>query len=58
MQRLQRWCADVNALQNRASYDFVYVDQESFERHRPRSFAALMESFRDYQEVVEADKAF
>ena len=58
MQRLRRWCADVNTLQNRASYDFVYVDQESFERHRPRSFTALMESFRDYQGVGEADEAF
>ena len=51
MQRLQRWCADVNALQNRANYDFVYVDQESFERYRPKSFAALLGGFRGYKGV-------
>ena len=49
MQRLQRWCADVNALQNRANYDFVYVDQDSFERYRPKSFAALLGGFRGYK---------
>lgn len=30
-------------------HDFVYVDQESFEKYRPKSFAQLMEGFRGYK---------
>jgi hypothetical protein len=31
-------------------YDFVYVDQESFERYKPTSFVQLVEGFREYKE--------
>ena len=30
-------------------YRFLYVDQEGFERHLPKTFAALAASFTDYQ---------
>ena len=33
-------------------YGFVYVDQESFEQHKPSSFAGLASSFREYQESL------
>ena len=32
-----------------AVYNFVYVDQESFEKYPPRSFADLIADFRQYQ---------
>ena len=32
------------------SYHFVYVDQESFEQHKPSTFAGLANAFRDYQD--------
>ena len=35
MQRLRQWCADINRVQSDVKYDFVYVDQESFERYKP-----------------------
>ena len=49
MERLAQWCADVNAAQS-VAYDFVYVDEESFERYRPQSFAELIAGFRQHQD--------
>jgi hypothetical protein len=31
-------------------YGFVYVDQESFEQHPPRTFSGLVGAFREFQE--------
>ena len=30
-------------------YDFVYVDQESFEQYKPTSFRQLSDGFREYK---------
>lgn len=52
MARLRQWCEDATAASKEhgsMTYRFVYVDQESFELHRPTSFAALASSFREYQ---------
>lgn len=49
MQRLQQWCEDINRLQADAKYDFVYVDQESFEKFKPTSFRQLINGFREYK---------
>jgi len=50
MQRLRQWCEDINRIQRRAKYDFVYVDQEGFEKYRPTSFRQLVEGFKEYKE--------
>ena len=47
--RLKQWCEDVNKLQSATTYHFVYVDEESFIRYKPRSFTSLVESFKEYQ---------
>src|SRR5262249_23906070 len=52
MQRLRQWCADVNQVQTDVTYDFVYVDQESFEHYKPTSFRHLVDSFREYKEEI------
>jgi len=49
MYRLRQWCEDINRVQHEIEYDFVYVDQESFERYRPTSFRELVEAFREYK---------
>jgi type III restriction enzyme len=50
MARLKQWCADATAAEdNGQRYDFIYVDQQSFEKHAPKSLAALVTSFTDYQ---------
>ena len=52
MERLRQWCADVNAAQSAAVYRFVYVDEESFDRHPPASFTGLVAGFRQYQQAA------
>ncbi len=52
MARLKQWCADATeAAKAQAStrYGFVYVDQEGFENHPPKTFAGLVAAFREYQ---------
>ena len=51
MRRLAQWIADLNALQTDVSYDFVFVDEAGFRNHRPRTFAQLLQSFRDFKAV-------
>ena len=50
MARLQQWCEDINRVQSDVKYDFVYVDQESFEKFKPVSFKQLFDGFREYKE--------
>ena len=53
MARLRQWCLDAteaSKADGATRYGFVYVDQESFESHKPSSFAALAGAFREYQE--------
>jgi type III restriction enzyme len=51
MRRLRQWCEDVNRVQDAVEYDFVYVDQESFEAYKPTTFQQLMEAFREFKEI-------
>lgn len=53
MARLRQWCTDASGASAReggAKYAFVYVDQDSFERHKPTTFAGLAVAFKEYQE--------
>lgn len=50
MERLKQWCLDINKAQPHIKYDFVYVDEESFNKYRPKTFEGLKSSFREYQE--------
>jgi type III restriction enzyme len=49
MARLRQWCEDVNRVQTDVEYDYVFVDQESFERYRPVSFKQLLDGFKEYR---------
>ena len=58
MARLRQWCEDAtDATKDDGGprYHFVYVDQQSFEQHKPSSFAGLVSTFREYQN--EKDRA-
>ena len=50
MQRLRQWCEDINRVQADVKYDFVYVDQESFEQYKPTSFRQLADGFTQYKD--------
>ncbi len=50
MARLKQWCMDATAAEeNGQQYDFVFVDQNGFEKHHPKSFTALVASFTEYK---------
>jgi type III restriction enzyme len=49
MARLNQWCEDINRVQSDVKYDFVYVDQESFEKFKPVSFRQLSDGFLEYK---------
>ncbi|MCL5960736.1 MAG: DEAD/DEAH box helicase family protein [Chloroflexi bacterium] len=53
MRRLRQWCRDVNQVQTQVRYDFVYVDEESFDKYKPDSFRQLIDGFRDYKDGTE-----
>jgi type III restriction enzyme len=49
MERLQQWCEDINKTQAKVHWDYVFVDQESWDQQQPATFAGLMGRFRQYK---------
>jgi len=49
MERLKQWCIDINTIQAGTVYDFVFVDEEGFEKYKPNSFRSLIQNFRKYK---------
>jgi type III restriction enzyme len=49
MARLKQWCEDINRVQSKVKYGFVYVDQAGFEKYKPVAFRKLVAGFREYQ---------
>lgn len=49
MERLRQWCGDTSDAQTETTFDFVYVDEESFDKYKPTSFAQLESSFLEYK---------
>lgn len=52
--RLKQWCEDATAAETEEGgsgirYDFLYVDQDGFEKHGPRTVADLAASFTEYK---------
>ena len=49
MARLRQWCGDINRIQSDVQYEFVFVDEESFEEYKPASFGQLFDNFQEYK---------
>ena len=49
MQRLRQWCEDINRVRAGVAYDYVYVDEDGFEKYKPSSFKDLAANFREYK---------
>lgn len=49
MERLKKWCEDINRVQDDVLYDFVFVDQEGFEKYKISSFDELCKIFIEYK---------
>jgi type III restriction enzyme len=54
MARLRQWCEDINQAQADVRYDFVYVDEESFNKYKPTSFRKLLGGFTEYKNITSA----
>lgn len=50
MERLRQWCEDINRVQADATWDFIFVDEEGFNKYEPKSIKELLTSFRAYKE--------
>jgi type III restriction enzyme len=49
MERLKLWCEDINKIQSQVKFDFVFVDQASFENYQVKTFKDLLENFKEYR---------
>lgn len=49
IERLKNWCADINKTQKKYRFDFIFVDEEDFERYKPDNFEKLVRNFRRYK---------
>lgn len=49
MERLKKWCEDINATQDKIRFDYVFVEEEEFEKYAPKSFGELVNNFRKYK---------
>jgi type III restriction enzyme len=47
--RLSQWCDDINGLQTKVKYDFVFVDEKAFFKFKPSSLKELVDSFKRYK---------
>ena len=52
MQRLQQWCEDINSVQTVVFYNFVYVDEEGFQKYSPKTFLQLLDGFKAYKDAI------
>jgi len=50
--RLRSWCEDINRAQAKTRYDYVFVDEEDFERYQPKTFGDLLKAFDKYKEKL------
>lgn len=50
MNRLKKWCEDINASQEKVIFDFVFVDEDDFNKYKPDSFESLVKNFRKYKD--------
>lgn len=50
IERLKSWCVDINKAQNKVKFDFVYVDQQSFEKYKPQTLKELVIAFQEHKE--------
>ncbi len=49
MERLKKWCEDINQVQEKYRFDFIFVDEEDFERYKPDTFSSVVKNFGKYR---------
>ena len=49
MARLCQWCEDINKVQTKTEFGFVFVDDAGFEKYQPKTFEDLFAVFKEYR---------
>lgn len=49
MERLKRWCEDINKKNLGFTFDYVFVEEERFRGYKPTSFNQLIQSFKRFK---------
>lgn len=49
MERLKQWCEDINKTQSKVEWDYVFVDQASWNKQQPTTFGQVLNRFRQYK---------
>jgi hypothetical protein len=52
MERLKQWCHDIKTIQHKAHFDYVFVDEEGFNKYKPVSFTELVNIFTGYKQQL------
>ena len=47
IERLKQWCEDINKLNTKVLYKWLYIKEEDFEKYPAASFSALMQLFSE-----------
>jgi type III restriction enzyme len=50
MARLRQWCEDINQAQRETVFDYVFVDEDAFDKYKPKTFRDVMNGFRQYKD--------
>jgi len=45
LKRLNQWCEDINKTQKEVKFDWLFVEQEKFNKYRPKDFEDLIKNF-------------
>ncbi len=51
IERLKKWCEDINKSQKKIRFDYVFVDEEDFNKYKPDTFNNLVVNFKKYKDV-------
>lgn len=51
MLRLSQWCKDINMVQKEISYDWLFVDYDTFNINKPNNFTNLVKIFSKYKNL-------
>lgn len=50
IKRLDQWCHDINVAQSEIKFDWIFVDQETFDTYPPRDFEQLIQNYQKYKD--------
>lgn len=50
IRRLNTWCSDLNMLQEQVKFDWLLVEENNFNKYKPKNFTELVSNFSKYKD--------